>query len=209
MSNLSNTATEPSRDVPDWAKGAVIGILAIAICQLMESAERRYNRGQLLAAYRRRREWKKSDLTRLQSLGVNKAAQSRMARLLGTGRPVVKPHLPMGELVVSKFNAFALLVDSSASVEDRKRAFREWPWWPHYVEALYRGEHEIAVSQDLKGPSNEAEIAVGNELGISAASVHQICGEIRRMRKEDEGSANFPSMTLNEYRRLMVRGFNE
>ncbi|MDI1345397.1 MAG: hypothetical protein PSV22_15035 [Pseudolabrys sp.] len=207
MGKLSHTESAQLWERPDFTKIAVVGLVAIAFYKWIESAERRYNRGLLLAAYRRRRDWKKSDVAHLQSLGVNKAARSRMARLVGRGRPVVRPHQRLDELIVSKFGAFAVVVDNSASSDDRRKAFKELPWWPHYVEALYRGEHEAAKARGLKGASSEAEIAVGNALGISAATVHSLSGEIRSLRKEIESSANFPAMTLVEYECLMRNGF--
>jgi hypothetical protein len=164
-----------------------------------ENLERQHRRSQLLAAYRRRHAWKKSDIPHLRSLDVNSAAQHRMKRLVGRGRPVVKPHRPLDAVIINKVEAFQALADPNASPDKRRRAFKQWPWWSHYVEALYRGEHALAKDRGAKGASTEAEIVVGRALGISAATVHSICGEIRRKRKEDSESANFPAMTLAEY----------
>jgi hypothetical protein len=169
-----------------------------------ENLQRQYRRRQLLAAYRRRHAWKKSDIPNLQSLGANSTAQRRMERLVGRGRPVVKPHRPLDAEIVNKVEAFQVLVDPDASPDKRRRAFKQWPWWPHFVEALYRGEHALAKDQGTKGASTEAEIAVGRALGISASTVHSICGDIRRKRKEDPESANFAAMTLVEYEGWMA-----
>jgi hypothetical protein len=98
------------------------------------------------------------------------------------------------------------LFDSASTPNERRRALKHWPWWPHYVEALYRGEHELAKRKGVPGPSNEAKIMVGKALGISAATVHSICCEIRGQRKECEDSANFPAMTLVEYEEWMRSG---
>jgi hypothetical protein len=209
MNSAVNSGPTPLYNASQFAGIAVIGILAFILYQWAESAERRYRRGQLLAAYRERHIWKKSDVTRLKSLGVNKAAQNRMQRLAGTGRPVVKTHQPLEYLICSKLSAISSLLDKTASVEERKKAFKIWPWWPHYVEALYRGEHSNAKERGTRSASIEAELLVGAALGISSATVHSICGEIRSQRKNDEASADFPSMTLTEYNRLMANGFSE
>jgi hypothetical protein len=171
-----------------------------------ENLERRHHRAQLLAAYRRRRAWKKSDVPHLKSLGANGAAQRRMERLAGRGRPVVRPHQPLDVAIVMKLGAFQSLVDPDVSPDRRRQAVKEWPWWQHYVEALYRGEHALAKARGTKSASIEAEESVGSALGISSATVHRICGEIGRMRKADEGSADFPAMTLVEYETWMETG---
>jgi hypothetical protein len=209
MNEFTRSESPSVPDLAEWGRVAVVGVFILAFVRWAEDAGRRYHRGQLLAAYRRRHAWKKSDISHLKSLGVNKAAQSRMERLVGTGRPVVKPHRPLDELIMSKVSAFNALVDKAASVEERRKAFKIWPWWPHYVEALYRGEHSIAKERGIKSPSTEAEFLVGAALGVSSATVHSICGEIRSMRKDDEDSANFPTMTLTEYNNLIEKGMGD
>jgi hypothetical protein len=177
-------------------------VLAAAFMALLK-AELDHHRGELLAAYRRRKKWKKSDVQNLKSLGVNEVALRRTEKLTGTGRPVVPPHQPFGEVAARKFIAFVRLCDEGSTPEQRKQAFKLWPWWPHYVEALYRGEHALAKERGIAGPSEHAEHLVGSELGVSASTVHRICGEIRRKRKEWDGAADFPPMTLGEYRGWM------
>lgn len=196
------------------SRGVLFGLAIVILLALFaayeslenwgKNVERQHHRGQLLAAYRRRRQWKKSDIANLQSLGVNRAAQHRMERLEGRGRPVVKPLQPLDVEIVDKLRAFQVLTDPYATPAERRKAFRHWPWWPHYVEALYRGEHGLAKRQGLKSPSIEAEINVGHALGISAAKVHSICGDIRRLRKGDPEAANFPAFTLDEYESWMA-----
>jgi hypothetical protein len=185
----------------------VVGLVIFAsLASWAENIERRHHRAQLLAAYRRRHAWKKSDIPRLKSLDVNSAARRRMERLAGRGRPVVRPHQPLDVAIVEKVAAFRSLVDPDASPNQRRQAIKVWPWWQHYVEALYRGEHALAKGRGTKSASTEAEISVGKALGISSAAVHSICGEIRRMRKDDKGAANFPPMTLAEYESWMETG---
>ena len=174
-----------------------------------QEAERQHHRAELLEAYKRRTSWKKSDIQSLNSLGVSRAALRRMERLSGTGRPVVRPHQPLDVAIVTKVNALLslkCLVDPDTSPDKRRRAFKLWPWWRHYVEALYRGEHALAKEKGIRSASTEAEMSVGRALGISSATVHSICGEIRSMRRDDQGSANFQAMTLAEYESWMETG---
>jgi hypothetical protein len=193
-----------------WTVVVVIGLVVVAVNKTLaswaEDLERRHNRAELLAAYRRRHDWKKGDFARLKSLNVNASARQRMERLAGRGRPVVKPHQPLEVTIIEKLSAFTSLVDPEAAPAQRRLGLKMWPWWPHFVEALYRGEHVLAKERRLRNPAQEAEILVGRALGISSATVHAICGDIRSMRRDDADSANFPSMTLAEYEDWMTTG---
>jgi hypothetical protein len=212
ISALPSTTDQAEKSAMD--RHIVAGLILLAayfqksIVAWLERLEQQHYRGQRLAAYRRRHAWKKSDIPHLESLGVNQAARSRMGRLEGRGRPVVKPHRPLDDMIISTVSALQSLFDTAALPSQRRQAFKLWLWWSHYVEALYRGEHEIAKSRGLKSPSTEAELTVGAALGISSASVHSICGKIRKMRAEDAESANFPSLTLAEYEGWMQTGIN-
>ena len=171
-----------------------------------EQADREHRRAELLAAYRQRHSWKKGDIPRLQSLGVNGVAQKRMERLTGRGRPVVRLHQPLGSNLYQKIQAINALYDPTSPPNLRRKAFRSNPWWPHYVEALYRGEHVLAKQAGILGAAGHAEELVGRALGVSAAAVHAVCGEIRRKRREWDGAANFRVMTLAEYSNWMETG---
>jgi hypothetical protein len=208
--SVSGEAENPVTNRYIFAAAAVMAVVYFqkSVVALLERIEQQHYRGQRLAAYRRRHAWKKSDIPHLESLGVNQAARSRMERLEGRGRPVVKPHRPLDATIIKTVSALQSLFDAAASPGQRRQAFKSWPWSDHYVEALYRGEHELAKSRGLKSPSTEAELAVGTALGMSPASVHGICGKIRKMRAEDAESANFPSLTLAEYERWMQTGVN-
>ncbi|AXK79546.1 hypothetical protein DW352_02835 [Pseudolabrys taiwanensis] len=195
---------------PDALKlgvGAVLVLCAAfawqSIVAWADDQERRFHRRQLRDAYRRRHDWKKADLPHLRALGVNSAAEKRMQRLSGRGRPVVKQPRALHEEILGKLGTISPLVSGDASPGERLKAVKQWPWWPHHVEALYRGEYARAKAQGLRGPSTEAEVYVAEALGISAAQVHAICGEIRRMRREDPESANFPPMRMAEYQSWM------
>ncbi len=203
---------EPTPSIVDWSIASVVavGLVVLALCHTLagwaDNVEKSHRRRQLLEAYKRRRNWKKGDIPRLEALGINGPARMRMQRLGGLGRPVVPEQRPLEEVVLHKINAFVLLMGPSATVQERKRQFRQWPWWKHHVEAYYRGEHELAKHRKMKNASIEAEIKVGTVLGISSSAVHNICREIRRMRREDESSANFPAATLEEYQQWMKYG---
>lgn len=202
--NDSPTLAADSNSPPDFM--AALGILVIlvllfaykAIGRWFDDAERKHDRGERLEAYRLRHSWKKSDIRNLLSLGVNLPAHRRMQRLGGTGRPIVKPHRAFAEEITEKLTAFQLLADPGASPAQRRKAVRQLPCWPDFVEALYRGEHELAKTQRIKNASAEIEITVGRALGISASTVHSICGSIRRKRKENPESADCPTMTIAE-----------
>ena len=189
--------------------GILIYCFAQAVISWAHELERQHHRAQLLVAYRRRHAWKKSDILHLRSLGVNQTAQRRMEQLTGTGRPVVKRPQPLDLTILKKANAVQTLFDPKAKPTERRQALKFSPWWPHHVEALYRGEHVRARSEGIPNPSVEAEILVGHALGISAAKVHVICGDIRCMRKEDPESANFPAMTVGEFDQWMETGVCE
>lgn len=204
------TDTNPSLPSPFIEMAALLSDFLLKIQQAMitaaEDAERQHRRAYLLAAYRRRHSWKASDIRPLNSLRPTASARKRMQRLRGKGRPVVVAHQPLAHFLATKISAFQALVHPAASPLVRRKAFRHWPWWRHHVEALYRGEHALAREQGVAGPSDHAERLIGAALGMSPASVHRICGEIRRMRKGCEETANFRPMTLAEYQTWMETG---
>jgi hypothetical protein len=186
--------------------GQVLQAVAQTIEATADRAELDYRRAQLLEAYKRRRDWKKGDIRRLNSLGVNSAARRQMERLEYLGRPVVKAHQDLETVIVEKLRPMLILFAADSTSVERKKAFRRLPWWPHYVEALHRGEYALAKAKSVRGPSSHAEFEVGKALGISSATVHTIRVRIRRMRREWDGSANFPPMTLYQFEDWMRTG---
>jgi hypothetical protein len=181
-----------------------------ALCRWVEEAARKaqedHRRGERLAAYRARHRWKASDVRPLLSVGVSDVAQHRMARLKGKGRPVVKPHRPLEDLLCDKLTNWSLLFGHDATPIERRRSFKVWPWWKHHVEALYRGELERARSSRTRGAHDLAERVIAEALRMSQGTVHAICGEIRAMRREDPESANFPAMLVSEFEQWMDHG---
>jgi len=201
---MPNFAKELSEGV--MAAALVIGALYVGFCKWAEKAERNHHRSELLTAYKVRHKWKKSDVKPLLSIGVSGHAQRRMANLEGKGRPVVKLHRPLEKVVGEKLNTLLSLFRDDATPDERRRAIKEWPWWKHHVEALYRAERERAREEQIKGPHDHAERAVADALRVSQGTVRAICGEVRAMRREDKKSANFPAMLLTEYEGWMERG---
>lgn len=151
-----------------------------------EKVERENRRAQLLEAYRTRTRWKKSDIKSLASLNVNEAAKKRIARLSGTGRPVVKPHEQFWERLARNVIATRVLFSKSGTPQERRKAFWEWPWHEYYIEALYRGEHARAKAQKRRDAARFAEAEIADALGISSSKVHKICGEIRNIAEKEE-----------------------
>jgi hypothetical protein len=207
--NDSQTVTDaekPSLDFMPLIPIVVILVLLFAyeaIEKWWYELERRHARAERLKAYRLRHSWRKGDMTNLLSLGVNAPALRRMERLTGKGRPVVNPHQDLAMQIADKFAALHALADPDASPDRRRRAFRRQPWWPHYVEAVYRAEYERAKTRGISDTSAETELLVGRALGISASTVHRICGRIRRLRKEKPEMANCPQITIADYQRWM------
>jgi hypothetical protein len=200
LTQLAAIATVVERTVATFARWAEASA---------RNAERAHERGELLAAYRCRSSWKKADVPRLQSLDINAVARRRVLRVTGVGRPMVRFHQPLGTILAGRFAEFQTLCHPTASPEQRKRALEQWPWYRHYVEALYRGELVRAKRTGIAQPSKHAEDVVGAALNKSPASIHKICGVIRALRKEDAGAANFPPMTLDEFNRLLRNGLHE
>jgi hypothetical protein len=187
--------------------GRALVVLQKQITSTVEQAEEQHRQQALLAAHRLKNSWKKSDLPGLRSLGIIIEAEDQ--RKIGSrGRPVVQPHTPLCATIINRLSAVQPLFDPASSPHQRKRALKLWPWWPHFVDALYRGELDRAKARCVAHSSGYAEELVGAELNISASQVHSICGKIRRLRKEWDGAANFPAMTLDDFKDWMTTGEN-
>lgn len=173
----------------------------------LENAERQYDRAEKLEAYRRRRQWKSGDKPKLQTLDLNDTAKRLIARLPPSkGRPVVQEHMPLADVIVATVTELNPLWKVESTPSERRQALKKWPRWAHFVEALYRGEHAIAKGERLPGASDHALRLVGAQLCIGPSTVKTLCGTIRKKRGEDPESADFPSMTLAEFRGWMETG---
>jgi hypothetical protein len=178
------------------------------VAWLIQGLEQRYDRGLLLEAYLKRHRWNKSDKSRLNKLPLNDVARRRVDQLSRKGRPTVGPNLSLEEFCKKNMPMLAELFGADVPPNRRKQALKSSRWWPHYVEALYRGEHALAKAHCEPNPSLFAEVKVGNALAISGSTVHTICGQIRCMRNDDPQSADFEPMTLTEFEQWMATGQN-
>ena len=216
---LSPHDQAPSLSGQDFAQGGfeslkpiviAVGIAVAVLYRWAEEAARnaqeKHLRAERLAAYRVRHSWKTSDMRPLLTIGVSQSVQRRMAALHGKGRPVVKPHRPLEEVLCDKLTTWCNLLREDATPGERRRSFRAWPWWKHHVEALYRGELNQARANRVKGPHDHAEMAVAEALRMSQGMVRMICGEIRAKRREDLEAANFQPMVLADYEEWMEHG---
>ena len=182
--------------------------VCLAFCKWIEKAQRNHHRSELLTAYKVRHKWKKSDVKHLLSIGVNERAQRRMAKLEGRGRPVVKERRSLEKVISEELTNWLILFREDATPDERRGAIRnkKWPWWKHVVEALYRGEQELAREKRIRGPHDHAETMVADALRVSQGTVRAICGKVRAMRQEKGEAANFPPILLTEYEEWMERG---
>jgi hypothetical protein len=210
MTTKAPTVTDLSDRTSGWVLLAGIALLFVvaheAILDAARDAEARHNRGELLRAYRNRRRWKASDRANLMTLNLSPAAHRRLERLAGKGRPVVEQHRELAEVMVEKLQPIAIMASKTASPNDRLRAMKALPWWPHFVESLYRGEHQLAKVRGDRSPAFAAECLVAHDLGVSQSTVHRLCGDIRRVRQACADDANFEPQTLTDLQAWLATG---
>jgi hypothetical protein len=170
------------------------------ISTALNRAERAHNRAALLQAYKRRHSWKKADIPRLLTLDLNDIARRRLERVAGgRGRPVVSPHRPFAEVIEVTLANLQTMFDESTSPTDRLKMLRKTPWWPYFVEALYRDEYESAKAGKIKSASSIAERSVGDTFNVSPELVRKICGEVRRKRKDGTALPDSPAITVTKF----------
>lgn len=208
--NLATSMDALSELSPGMTLLAGLGLLLVvaheAVRDAAIAAEARHNRAELLRAYLHRRRWKASDRANLLTLPLSPVAQRRLAGLAGRGRPVVEQHRELAEVVLEKLQPFAVVADKTSSPTDRLKALKQLPWWPHFVESLYRGEYQLAKTRGECSPAFAAEGVVGCDLGVSQPMVHRLCGHVRRLRRACEDDANFEPRTLAELRAWLRDG---
>jgi transposase len=91
------------------------------------------------------------------------------------------------------------MFDESTSPTDRLKMLRKTPWWPYFVEALYRDEYESAKAGKIKSASSIAERSVGDTFNVSPELVRKICGEVRRKRKDGTALPDSPAITVTKF----------
>ena len=163
---------------------------------MCNDASEAHERAERLEVYRLRHRWKTSDLKNLRTYELTETAQRRLPNLTGKGRPVVRPHEELFVGLSRKLGTVLPALSPEATPSERLKAIKKLSWWPHYVESAYRGEHEDAKEQGWSAPAEHAERLVGERLGISQSTVHQLCGNVRSLRAADPDSANFPPITI-------------
>jgi len=182
---------------------ASIGRLVNDVCETVakawEKGERDYNRGALLRALQRRRQWKKADEPRLLALGISSRLIQQHIGAKRLGRPIVSGYKSFADALGSIFVEVLTLADRRTKPHERLWILKRLPLWPCFVEALYRGERESAKARRLRAPSDEAENIVGNALNMSPEAVHKLCGEVRRARKKGDPVPGCRAMTVAEF----------
>jgi hypothetical protein len=179
--------------------------------------EEAHRNGARLRAYRKRHHWRKADVVRLLNLGVNKAAQQRMARMLQSkspGRGVVIPYIPLCESILIWARQFQEFGAPATHPNIRLAFLKSTPWWPNFIEMMYRAELAV-LQQDRRRhvqefgrekPSELAECAVSEVVGLSPASVHALCRRVRHERKH--GPPKDPALPVSEFKRVLATGDN-
>jgi hypothetical protein len=66
-------------------------------------------------------------------------------------------HQALAEVFVTKLCAFYMLFDTVGTPHSRKRALKHWPWWPPYIEALYRGKCALAREKGIAALESEGQ----------------------------------------------------
>jgi len=170
--------------------------LAALLLAAVASTQKKHERAELLAAYRLRHRWKASDVPRLRTLNLSAVAVRRAAKLRGRGRPVVAAHIDPLTAILAKLSPLVVGFRFDAPRMVRLRAIKEFRWWPHYVEAVYRGEYEAVKASGTKSAAEVTENRIADALGISSAVVRKLCTKVRKIREADFDEANFPPASL-------------
>lgn len=210
-SRLTMGAThEPTTNGSGFSTESVMAVCimfcAAQILGWIKKTEDDHRRGERLAAYKLRSRWKKGDITPLLSIGVSETAQRRMSTLQGRGRPVIKPHRPIGDVVVQRLGDVFTLFSDEATPSQRRQAVRASAWWNHIVEAMYRAERDDARTEGMRDAYGHAERKVAQVTRVSQGKVHALCEEVRAIRKMDGEAANFPALQVSEYEAWMEHG---
>ena len=201
-------ASEPYLDVLNLFTLMARTALAVLdyVIFAVKKAEEKNRRSQRLIAYKNRSAWKKSDTQRLKQLGASPIALRRLERAKSRSRPTVKQFYSLQDKIRS-FMELQVLFDPNSSTKNRKNVFKKWPWYPHYVEALYRGETRLAREGRATGsPAEFAERHVAETLRISPSLVHAICQRVRNKQKDFLDEDDFPAITCAQYERWMTTG---
>lgn len=174
-------------------------IIRNMIREEMPKARRDHLRKARLEAYKRRHQWRKADIPRLLRMGVNPQAQRRIERLLqskSSGRGVIREYKNLDDYFRALVDFFRIFDDPTTSSRTRLALFKSIRVWPSFVESMYRGEltaaeegkrHLVGLKYGREKPSDIAEQAVAEAIGMSTASVHALCDRVRKKHNRPDG----------------------
>ena len=171
--------------------GELVGSIAKAVENFLQmlrdawaKAERAHHRQALLQAYQRRHEWRKADVPKLRVLGVNPAAQKRIATIecskSGRGRGVVKRYRPLDDFLLDGAMGYAAMLSPDTKAKERLLLLKKSKVWPYVVFALHRHQYGLTKQAGMPSPAEEAEHIVAEFTGISAAQVRKLCLKAKR-----------------------------
>jgi transcriptional regulator with XRE-family HTH domain len=185
--------------------------LAKAFTAVLEGWKTQYERGVRLRALRKRRHWRKADISRLLDIGVKSAAQRRMSKIWKgkdkPGRGVVSDPKSFLEATNDVLTIGKRLADPATPALERRELYKKTPWWPDIIEAAYRGELEKAKGNTTWRHLRASEVAkdeVAEAAGITPAHVHQLCHQVRA--KRGDAPADEPATSAAELKQHLENG---
>jgi hypothetical protein len=192
---------------------------------IQAAAPKAHAREALRNAYRCRNKWTAADVPTLLAIFCDPALERTprrptlqlMRNGLNTRRPgpgAIKRYRPGTDRVRDWIFSIAKLFDPATPRHQRLRLFKRTSIWPHIVEGVYRCELENAQRERRKfsapdhgreEPSEIAEKKLAKFIGMSCATVHQLCWQARRGRAPTD-SPGWPAMSLDELGELLETG---
>lgn len=167
-----------------------------------ERAHEAHRRAAILRAYKLRHRWRSGDRRRLEELGVSPIGRARFDRITAArrrGRPIVTPYLPLAAAIRTTLETLVALGDRNTAPHVRRRLLRTTPFWPHVVEAVYRGEYAGALALRIPSPSTHAEEETGRACGLAGDSVRKLAAGVRRSRRETGDPPWLPHVSAAEF----------
>ena len=199
MTDLTLEMT-PTNDPSDGWRHLIEGLIALIclwiFCVTIDQADELRERAERLKAYRARRSWRAADRRPLSTYLLSPSAQRRAARAAGRGRAVVRPYRPLAQIFEDAVPDLCLIDDPDTPDHLWSQAVKRLPVWTELLEALYRGERDAARADRRPGPADAAEARLADRFALTRERIHQICGEVRKARRQTGETALFEPMTL-------------
>jgi hypothetical protein len=177
--------------------------------QAWTGAKEGHHRKALLEAYRRRHQWRRADLRRLQQLDIGHVAAKPLERITTAklpGRGVVREYEPLDKSLINKVADLYALFDASTSSKDRIQLLQKTAIFPSIIEALYRGEYNAAKAARMTSASEYAALSVAKYFGFSEAKVRKLCTKARVKQADYADDALLPAMQLSHFDVWTQRG---